>query len=119
MLLSDQICYLLLADVVTQTLKQHFVHHISEPLLTIFRIGAGSGLRNEDDEEDILALLGGESIEEGADGAAYVLLVVAGDCGDVKCLTPLTKVSANVSPTKESAEAFVPKRGLATNVVLP
>lgn len=84
-------------------------------------MGAGSGLRNEDDEEDILALLGGESIEEGADGAAYsyVLLVVAGDCGDVKRLTPLTKVSANVSPTKESAETFVPKRGLGINVVLP
>lgn len=52
----------------------------------------GSGQRNEDDEEDILALLGSGFIEEGADGAAYVLLVVGGDCSDVKRLTLLTKV---------------------------
>ena len=42
----------------------------------------GVGLRNEDGEEDFLALLGVETVEEGADGAAHVLLFVAIDCGD-------------------------------------
>lgn len=71
----------------------------------------GSGQRNEDDEEDILALLGGGFIEEGADGAAYVLLVVGGDCSDVKRLTLLTKV------LKRRRSLFSPIGGGGANFV--